>query len=458
MGKAGQGKILGSGGGGGASATKVLLLDQTTPQHVINGKPIFDEGIDVNNENIINVADPVDITDATNKQYTDLACASIRITEFFSDVVDSGLGAGNYVMDRPQQVAGTITTANITALNQAIFNHITPTANPALDRLIAGVYQIRANLLKTLSFLGTKTVNVYCELWLADAAGVDVGTALATSTTTDLLTTSDKAYDIFITIPTEIAIATTNRLKLKWYANYISGIIGNATVTLTVGGTKDPYFLILVNSLELNTIFIDKTTAGQINGLTDKGTPVDADVILGENSAGVLFTKIKISLVNIWDKYITAKVNAAADKATLVGADKIVIYDSVGNVISTTTYTELLALLGAIYLPKSVFYNAGTGSGAVAIDFNNGRRQYYLTNGNVTTITCSNIPTDGICEFWLIYGGTHTVTGFDANSRTSNSFAIVFTSLVNFMDCFKITKLETGNLYKIDFCPKVPRT
>lgn len=44
---------------------------------------------------------------------------------------------------------------------------------------------------------------------------------------------------------------------------------------------------------------LHKATAAEISALTDKATPVDADVILGENSAGAAWTKIKLSWTNI---------------------------------------------------------------------------------------------------------------------------------------------------------------
>jgi len=48
------------------------------------------------------------------------------------------------------------------------------------------------------------------------------------------------------------------------------------------------------------TVQFNKATAAEISGLTDKATPVDADVILGEDSAHLtVFSKIKITWANI---------------------------------------------------------------------------------------------------------------------------------------------------------------
>ena len=46
--------------------------------------------------------------------------------------------------------------------------------------------------------------------------------------------------------------------------------------------------------------FIHTNVAAEISALTDKATPVDADVFLGENSAaGTAFSKIKVTFANL---------------------------------------------------------------------------------------------------------------------------------------------------------------
>jgi hypothetical protein len=186
------------------------------------------------------------------KDYVDLAISSLKLDEYFSDVASDQAGSIDYVMDSTPASAGTVVSAAITSSTTTnIFNFYTPVAHPHLDRLVAGNYDIHAHLLKT----GNRTINVYCELWVLGG-----GAALGTSATTTALTASDAFYDLYINLPAEVTITTTDRLELKWYA-ISTGPAGNTTVTMTVGGTADPHMSVNVSSLELDQTLVPYTGA-----------------------------------------------------------------------------------------------------------------------------------------------------------------------------------------------------
>ena len=319
------GKCLESSGGGGGSSPvgNYLKLDQTVPQDVSGGKPIFADGITI-------PVDPVEFTDAVNKKFV-LDVAANDFIEFPSSTVDSGLGGINYVMDYTPAVADTITGADVTGTDQNIFNHITP-ANVPINKLAKGTYFLNAELKKNLTFLvGTKKISIYVELWEADNLGADVSLVGTTVATPVEITTTSTLYSIPITIASDL---TVTRLKLKWFANLISGSF-TGTVTLTLGGTSSTLLSIRVNdavfeqvankvtsvssastdnqyasaktTYTLDQAVFHKTVANEINQETDKPVPVDADIVLGENSAGGVYSKIKMTLGSFYIYIIKPK-------------------------------------------------------------------------------------------------------------------------------------------------------
>lgn len=169
---------------------------------------------------------------------------SVNLDEFFSFTADV-LGGLYYVMSTTESADGTVVSPTITsATTTAIFNWITPVGHPALKRLVTGIYDIHAHLKYTKGAGLDRTTTVYCELYKTDAAGgtqVKVGT----SSTTVALTTADIFYDLYLTLGTEVTLATSDRLALKWFAVTTgAGGYADTTVTMTVGGTADPHLSI----------------------------------------------------------------------------------------------------------------------------------------------------------------------------------------------------------------------
>lgn len=238
---------------------------------------------------------PVASTDLATKGYVDLAVSSLRLDEFFASTA-SDIGGIYYVMDENPAGAGTVVSAIISSNTTTnIFNFATLSGEPHLDRLVAGVYDVHAHLLKT----GNRTITCYAELYKR-VGGVE--TLLGTSSTTPALTAVDVFYDLYLTIATEIPLNLTDRLVLKWYA-VSANPAGDTTVTMTVGGTADPHLAIIVDPVELHTIFVPYT--GSIH-----------DVTLGTHTltaAQMIDTGLTVSTVIYSDasKQITSLANGA---------------------------------------------------------------------------------------------------------------------------------------------------
>lgn len=199
-------------------------------------------------------ATPTLSTDLVTKGYVDLAVAALNLDEYFSNTA-SDIGGIYYVMTDAPASAGTVVSATISSSTTTnVFNFATLASHPHLDRLLAGVYDIHAHLLKT----GNRTITVYCELYKRILAGTE--TLLGTSASTTALTASDVFYDLYLTLDTEVTLLTTDRLVLKYYA-VSTGAAGNTTVTMTVGGTADPHLSISINAVELHQVYLTYTGA-----------------------------------------------------------------------------------------------------------------------------------------------------------------------------------------------------
>ena len=90
----------------------------------------------------------------------------------------------------------------------------------------------------------------------------------------------------------------TNTVNIKSING--SSILGSGNMTISGGGAGS------------DTTAIHNNAANEIHALTDKSTPVDADEIIGEDSAATptAFTKIKLSLSNLWTNYFKGKADA----------------------------------------------------------------------------------------------------------------------------------------------------
>lgn len=91
-------------------------------------------------------------------------------------------------------------------------------------------------------------------------------------------------------------------------------------------------------------------------------------------------------------------------------------------------------------------YNAGSVSGAVAIDYTNGQYQYMTATGNITSLTVSNWPISGRLGFMTLeitQDGTRTLALTSAY-KTPSAAGAALTSGATATDFLYITTRDAG--------------
>lgn len=227
-----------------------LLLDQTSPQTLINGVPLMTTAVDGEGSQ----------NQVVNKEYVDLAVSSLELTEFFHDAADALAGI-YYIMTDTEDTAGTVVSAAGVPTGAAVnvFNFLTPDGKPGLDRLVDGVYDSHAHLSRSVNV--NRDVTVYYELYKRASIGTGGAEALLGTSEVQAITTTPTAYNIHIALATELTILTTDRLLVKWYAT-VTGVGGdNPTVTMTTGAANNSHFLVKISSVDLATIYVPYTGA-----------------------------------------------------------------------------------------------------------------------------------------------------------------------------------------------------
>jgi len=373
-------------------------IARTDASQAFTGVQTFNHGAAMNAQKITGVLDPTAAQDAATKAYVDLAVASLDLNEFFTATADA-LGGLYCVMDTAESAAGTVVSPTITSsTTTGIFNWITPAGHPHLTRLIAGVYDIHTHLLYTKGAGSARTTTVYCELYTTDAAGgtqVKVGTSAATAE----LTTSDTFYDIYMNLGTEVTMATTDRLALKFFA-VTTGGTADTTVTMTVGGTADPHLSISIQGQELDQIFVPYTGAthdldmGSFNITGYKKDNVSAtDKLLGRSSAGA--GAIEEITLTAAGRAILDDATAAAQRATVGALYALPIVSMLNNAPAdgVTYYAGGIpvAMTNSALARKTYFRKAGIVRVAEVMWYGSGAAG---TNENISIYVRLNDTTD----------------------------------------------------------------
>lgn len=393
------------GGGDWANISEFVKVDQTLEQTFINGNPKI-------NRTIAEVSD--DPKNIATVEFVNMATQSLHLDEYFATTA-SDIGGIYKVMTETPAVAGTVVSATITSNTTTnIFNFATVVDSPHLDRLLAGNYDIHAHLYKT----GNRGITCYCELYVR--SGV-TETLVGTSSLTPSLTATETFYDLYINIPTEIPLLTSDRLVLKWYAISVNPV-GNTTVTMPVGGTADPHISIDVAGTELDRIFAYKElTNVDISGLTEETTPDDDDILLLQKDSDGSIKKIKKSNIGGGGHvFIDSGDNIIPTEPNAKFSDDFVLTDVP---LSAQTLIELARILVLGNIGYESEYDNGNSGSASTIDFvTNGKNQKVTLTANWSpTFTEPSASVTAHFQLRVIVGGTglYSIT-FPANCKQQN--------------------------------------
>ena len=243
-------------------------------------------------DTVLNGITPTAPTHLTTKEYVDLAVASIELSEFFSATA-SDLGGIYYVMDDAEAGAGTITkAAGVGTAN--LLSFATLAAHPALDRLIAGMYDCHIHAY--VDSASGRTTKIYYTVHKYPVGG-PVSAALMTSeTTVELTTDAASSYALHATLATEVALDVTDRLVIQVHA--IQTVVGT-NLNIKVGGAEDSHFSIRTTAQKLTAIFVPYASAQHdvdLGAHTLTATRFISTIAVGTAPLGVTSTTVVTNL------------------------------------------------------------------------------------------------------------------------------------------------------------------
>ena len=137
----------------------------------------------------------------------------------------------------PYSPKTTLATAGLASGNTVLGNWITAPGSPGLTSIPAGSYDFHVHSAKVA---GTKTAQVYAEIWEANSSGVDIA-LIGTTESSPVLTGSEGEYDLHLITSNTYTLASQNsRIVTRVYAA-VSGLGTAPTVDLYYGGTADTH-------------------------------------------------------------------------------------------------------------------------------------------------------------------------------------------------------------------------
>ena len=124
--------------------------------------------------------------------------------------------SGLYKSLKTPDISKTTYTVNSVASGVTLIRTwITEPLSPGVTFLPQGQFDLRLNASSTG---GTKSINIYSELWEANSSGVDIALIGSTSYSYNLTAVEITYLNDFVTANNYIMVGTTSRLKIKIYA------------------------------------------------------------------------------------------------------------------------------------------------------------------------------------------------------------------------------------------------
>jgi len=329
---------LGSGGVTSSTAGEALILDQTTPQTIVNGIPFLDQEYDAFS----------DLKQFVNKGYVDWAVTAIGAAYYMTDDTDGDTG---YKICSLTPSAGSETYVEASGVTDGqLLGTWISDVGEAPAKLLRGIYDW---FIFAEKVSGTKTLRLYWELY---ERKTDTSTGVKTSHIVPLVLDSDYTPD------------TGSRIVGKFYAS-VTGSGNDPTVRLYYQGISGSRWEIPTSTEVLNNIYIKRDEIG-----------IDDDDILQVDqasglTAGNLVRATSSGLESRTDAEILAQLSGKASSAfdwngqNLTGVDDI-IQNDIGFYFIPSWFIKRGLTYIPFILPNSDGWTISTsGSAVVSVEF-----------------------------------------------------------------------------------------
>ena len=345
------------------------------------------------------------------KEYVDSAITFVE-EYYFNDTVSNIGGIYFKMLDTPTgEGESTFTIAGLgTGDDQALTNFATDAGVPGLTFLEMGVYDGHIHAEKTV---GTKPVKIHFEIY-----------SRATDTTETLITTSEESdfitskveVDIHAVLSSDVTIATTDRIIVKWLAN-VDATGSAATIVLYAEGVNSSRLKVPISSNVLNQIYIrqdgtkeltanwdagsfdiraqtgtfDSLTSGRVAFVSTNGLLVDDAGLTYASATDILtagtYNATDEDDVLQVDGTCILRTGTAANKNIFIGEGAFVTDDGTGNVgIGVNAGGNVVTTGGGTSGTNNIFIGKDSGVGAIGstANFNVGlgeRTLFVITSG-----------------------------------------------------------------------------
>jgi hypothetical protein len=316
-----------------------LSLDQTTPETISNGIPLLD----------VDLADFNTDKQLVNKEYVDSAINFV--SDYYFNNTASDIGGIYYQMtDQDLGEPGiALTKSDLGAGDdQALFNFATNAGVPGTDKLNKGVYKAHVHAAKAN---GTRSVVIYVAIYIRDTVGTE--TLVGTSVISPELTSTITDYDLYASVPNEVALASTDRIICKFFANI--GASGSAVdVILYIEDNYNSALTVPIESNVLSQIYVRQDGTKPLTANWDAGSfNITAQNFIGSSAR---FT----GLPGSDGDYLTTDGSGNLTLGALASSAVTSITGTAGQVLANGVSGASQVGAVTLTLPQDIFFNKVT--------------------------------------------------------------------------------------------------